>query len=347
MIDFEERSKELKELQAQTLDQKIQLSIAKIMEFYVKTNGECYVSCSGGADSMVLYDLCKKVETLLPNCHFKTVFSDTGLEDPSVRSNALSIKNICVVKPRLSFFEILKQRGYPVVSKEVAECVLQTRRYLDDPLKRKYGYRLEKLLGTAKDKRGNKSKFCKEKYKPLINAPFRISNECCTLMKKMPLKKIKEKPLIGTLAEESETRRMAWLRTGCNSFGEKTTSRPLSFWTKQDILQYIKENNIKTADCYGDIVEVFDERLNINKLAFSGLQNTGCIFCMFGLHLDTLKGGINRFEQLRQRNPQLFDYCMRGGKFDEQGLWIPDNGLGMAFIIEWLNKTLTKTLKTT
>ena len=67
---------------------------------------------------------------------------------------------------------------------------------------------------------------------------------------------------------------------------------------------------------------------------------------MFGSHLDTLKGGISRFELLRKTQPHLFDYCMRGGKFDEQGLWIPDRGLGMAFIIEWLNRNLSKTLKT-
>lgn len=63
---------------------------------------------------------------------------------------------------------------------------------------------------------------------------------------------------------------------------------------------------------------------------------------MFGCHLDTLKGGINRFALLKQTQPQLFDYCMRGGKFDNDGLWIPHNGLGMAFVIEWLNRNLKK-----
>ena len=36
---------------------------------------------------------------------------------------------------------------------------------------------------------------------------------------------------------------------------------------------------------------------------------------------------------------------MRGGKFNEQGLWVPDKGLGLAFVIEWLNRNLSKTLK--
>lgn len=66
---------------------------------------------------------------------------------------------------------------------------------------------------------------------------------------------------------------------------------------------------------------------------------------MFGSHLDTQKCGISRFELLRRTQPQLFDYCMKGGKFDAEGLWIPHNGLGMAFVIEWLNRNLSKTLK--
>ena len=121
----------------------------------------------------------------------------------------------------------------------------------------------------------------------------------------------------------------------------------MSFWTKQDVLQYIRKYDIKVADCYGEVIPV-DKNNNQtfeeikDHYMFNGVQRTGCIFCMFGCHLDTLKGGINRFAFLQQRNPELFDYCMRGGKFDEQGLWIPDKGLGMAFVIEWLNKNLKK-----
>lgn len=44
---------------------------------------------------------------------------------------------------------------------------------------------------------------------------------------------------------------------------------------------------------------------------------------------------------VKQTQPKLFDYCMRGGRFDAEGLWIPDKGLGMAFVIEWLNRNLT------
>jgi hypothetical protein len=38
-------------------------------------------------------------------------------------------------------------------------------------------------------------------------------------------------------------------------------------------------------------------------------------------------------------SPKLRDYCLRGGAFDEEGLWKPDNrGLGMWFVLEWINR---------
>ena len=212
--------------------------------------------------------------------------------------------------------------------------------------------RVQKLMGLLK-KRGSpseKSLFNKTKYKPLINAPFRMSNECCNIMKKKPMGVLKEYPIIATRTEESKLREQAWLKNGCNSFEGKIMSKPLSPWTKQDILQYIKENNLKIADCYGEVLALdkyglptFDELKA--RYTFSGVQRTGCIFCMFSAQSDTQNGGISRFEHLRLTQPQLFDYCMRGGKFDEQGLWVPDKGLGLAFVIEWLNRTLSKKLK--
>lgn len=49
---------------------------------------------------------------------------------------------------------------------------------------------------------------------------------------------------------------------------------------EEDILQYIKDNQIKIASVYGDILEDEDGRLKLSKL-----QRTGCMFCMFGVHL--------------------------------------------------------------
>lgn len=360
-IDYEQRNKDLQELINRDWKDKVGLTIAKLMEFYVRTKGNCYLSCSGGADSIVLYDICKKVEQM-NGWKFKVVFSDTGLEEPTVRATALAIPEITVVRPEMSFLEVLSKKGYPIVSKEVSECVNNARKHLTgggttDTSNKSVDWknlpqRVQKILGKLADKRGipDKSRFNRQKYKPLINAPFRISNECCNIMKKKPLSKIEEKPIIATMTEESENRKTAWLKTGCNSFEGKVASRPMSFWTKQDVLNYVKYYNIKVADCYGEVIPVdkdnkptFEETKD--HYMFSGVQRTGCIYCMFGSHLDTQKGGISRFELLRRTQPQLFDYCMKGGKFDAEGLWIPHNGLGMAFVIEWLNRNLSKTLK--
>ena len=96
-------------------------------------------------------------------------------------------------------------------------------------------------------KDGSKSLYNKEKYRPLLNAPFLISNECCNIMKKGPMGKLKEYPIIATMVEESKLREQAWLKSGCNSFDKKIQSKPLSFWTKQDVLQYLKSNNINPS----------------------------------------------------------------------------------------------------
>lgn len=349
-FDFEERKKVLADLQSMSLPMKIQETMAKVMQFYKFTNGNCYLSCSGGADSMVLYDIITRFVEPLMGYKIRVVFDDTGLEYPSVRQTALNIPNVEVVKPKMPFYKILTEIGYPIASKEISECIVQARKCLENEGRERYIYRLEKLLGTAKQKDGSKSLYNKEKYKPLLNAPFRISNQCCDIMKKQPMKKLKSHPIVATMTEESANRKTAWLKTGCNSFEGKIESRPMSFWTKQDTLKYIKDYDLKIAECYGKPIPVDkNNSLTMEETAhhyiFSGVQRTGCIFCLFGAHLDTLNNGLSRFALLKRTQPQLFDYCMRGGKFDDEGLWIPDKGLGMAFVIEWCNRNLSKKLK--
>lgn len=109
----------------------------------------------------------------------------------------------------------------------------------------------------SKEQFGEKSIFNKEKWLPLTYIPAPISHYCCQVMKKSPLREYQRKtktvPFLGTLAEESRIRTQAWIRHGCNAFdSKKPTSQPLSFWTEQDILQYLIE--------YGD--EIIQMRRN-------------------------------------------------------------------------------------
>lgn len=211
--------------------------------------------------------------------------------------------------------------------------------------------RVKKLWGTLTQKDSpDKSMFNLEKWKPLIDLPFRISNQCCNIMKKGPAHKFNKesglKPMTGQMASESKLRTQQWLKNGCNGFDMKEpVSNPLSFWTEQDVLRYIKENNVEIPSVYGQIINDDDideqfEQLCMDgvpacKLKTTGCNRTGCIYCGFGCHLEK---GKTRFQRLKETHPQLYNYCINGGEFDEQGMWIPNRkGLGLKFVFDSLN----------
>lgn len=92
------------------------------------------------------------------------------------------------------------------------------------------------------------------------------------------------------------------MQTGCNAFDNKNPkSMPLAFWTHQDILRYILENNLEYPSVYGDIVEVD------GKLQTTREKRTGCMFCAFGAHLEATP---NRFQRMASSHPKLYRYCM-------------------------------------
>ena len=198
---------------------------------------------------------------------------------------------------------------------------------------------------------GTKSQYDLSRYKFLIDAPFDISDKCCKVMKKRPARsyerKTKKKIILATMADESRLRKQRWLKYGCNAWDDKKqqSSNPMSFWTEQDVLTYIHTYNLAIADAYGQVVvknDGVDGQINIHdylgdyrgcEYETTGCKRTGCIFCMFGITQDK-----DRFIRLAEQEPKLCDYVMRGGEFNEHGMWQPSkNGLGYWFIIEWLN----------
>lgn len=105
---------QLKELQSKSLEEKIQISSARIIEWYTKWNGQVYVSFSGGKDSTVLLHL---VRRLYPQV--EGAFCDTGLEFPELRDFVKKFDNIRWLRPakynrktkqydRFTFPEIIK-----------------------------------------------------------------------------------------------------------------------------------------------------------------------------------------------------------------------------------------------
>lgn len=211
--------------------------------------------------------------------------------------------------------------------------------------------RLAQLLGwLTKDNQiqensPNRSQYAMTRYQFLLDAPFEIDSQCCKVMKKNPAHKYHRdtgrNPITAQMASESRVRTQKWLQTGCNGFNlQIPTSNPMSFWTEQDVLLYIKTYNIPMASVYGEIVEegemagqltwddapgygIFDMPNKV--LTTTGCKRTGCMFCGFGCQFST----DDRFVRMRQTHPQVYDYIMRP---KDKG------GLGYKEVIDWINE---------
>lgn len=341
---------ELAILRALPLEVKIQKSKQRIREWLERE--ESYVAFSGGKDSTVLSHLVHQVDPDVP-----LVFSNTGLEYQAIQSFARKM-GAEFIRPEMRFDQVISTYGYPIISKEVAEAIYYARRIRNGAEKTPERKRAI-LEGKLKSRNGEKSIFNKEKWLPAAREfQFNISHYCCQRMKKSPSKNYEiatgRSPFIGTLTEESRIRKTAWIRHGCNAFdSNRRQSTPLAFWTNQDILQYIKTNNLEICSVYGDVVE------ENGKLRCTGCQRTGCVFCCFGAH----QKDDRRFHELAKISPRQYEYAMGGGqwvdnpKYDPTApaydgewknwnpkkIWVPSKqGLGLGKVISDFNEMYPK-----
>lgn len=337
---------DLKQMQSLPLEAKIIMTQQRIRQWYEYWDGMVYVSFSGGKDSTVLKHIVDGMYDDVPS-----LFVNTGLEYPEIQKFAMSQKNVVTVRPEMRFDEVITKYGYPVISKEVSKYIKEARRAIE--VGNTEYYALQKLEGRLMNKEGGKSIYNCEKWKFMIDAPYKISDQCCSVMKKKPAKKYgKEsgrKPFIGTLAVESRLRYQHWMKYGCNAFTKsEPSSQPISFWTEQDILHYIKKYEVPYCSVYGDIrvkplAGADSDQMNLidilecyepeDVLETTGCDRTGCIFCMFGCHND---GTPNRFQRLKETHPRQYNYCINGGETVD-GKWQPSkDGLGLGKVLDYI-----------
>lgn len=268
---------QIKQRQGQPLDIKEQLTANRIKAYYERLDGDVYVSFSGGKDSTALLHQVRRIYPNVP-----AVFVDTGLEYPEIRDFVKTVDNVIWLKPKMPFNQVIEQYGYPIISKETAQKIKEIRTTKSEKLKSK------RING---DEKGNGK--LANKWQFLINAPFKISDRCCHVMKKEPVKRYEKETgrgaIVGTMAADSRLRESSYLQKGCNSFEGRPMSTPMAFWLESDVWEYIKKYGIEYSKIY-DL----------------GYSRTGCMFCMFGLHLDK----SNRFDRMQKTHPQIYNYCM-------------------------------------
>lgn len=281
---------EKREFLRMSLDDKIKRTKQLIMEWYAQFGGKVYVSFSGGKDSTVLLHI---VRNTYGCSDVVGVFDDTGLEYPEIRDFVKQQENIIWLKPKLTFKQVLEKYGYPIISKEQSRNIYEIKTTKSQKL-------LSKRLGNGM---GALSK----KWYPLLDTDFKISNRCCYVMKKNTFHKFENetnlKPMVATMAEESRQRMSSYFAGECNQFSAKRpVSHPMYFWNEQDVLQYIKKYNLSISSVYGDIIE------ENGILRTTGVYRTGCMFCMYGVHLEQV--GNTRFDKMKKTHPKQYDYIM-------------------------------------
>lgn len=302
-----------------------------------------YVSFSGGKDSTVLLDL---VRNEFGYKNVPAMFVDVPTQYPELRQFVKTFDNVDIVQPKINFFQVCEKYGFPLFSKEVSQTIEEVRSYIQKHDGNPEGfYRWKKLCGEAIDKKtGKASSYNIPQYKFMIDAPFDISHKCCNVMKKNPAKDYEKatgrKPITAQMASESRLRTTEWLKHGCNAFDKKRViSNPMSFWTEQDVLLYIKTKNLPICSVYGEVVtddeemgqmqlsdyegmELFDR--GQQPLHCTGCERTGCVLCGFGAHL-----GDERFTRLRETHPKMYallDVCKNNGYTMRQAIdWISEH----------------------
>ena len=185
----------------------------------------------------------------------------------------------------MSYKATLEKYGYPVVSKAQSIAISRYRGTTSEL------QRYRRLNGWPNGKTGMISK----KWQYLIDAPFKISERCCDVMKKRPMtqyvRETGRQPINGMMAADSRMRGRQYMMFGCNAYEAKTPmSKPMSIWTDEDVWAYIRDRNLEYAKVYD-----------------MGYKRTGCVFCAFGAHMEE---SPNRFERLKETHPRLWKHCM-------------------------------------
>ena len=288
---------------------KVNHFILKAREFYDRMQGNVYASI-GGLDSITMLTVLRReVAKDIPGV------SVSCLEDKSITAVHRTFDNFEFLQPLKNMTQVIKECGYPVISKDKAMKI----QAIQNPTDRNAVLRHAIMTGQKGD--GTLQKRMKlpkkwlylfaglenEKYGTEYKcANFKVSPDCCYWQKERPLEiysqRTGRKPYMGLMASEGGRRQFALMKRGCNYYGGTIRSAPLAPFYQHELLRLALEYKAPVPAIYGSI-----ERRPDGMLYTTKAQRTGCVMCGFGIHLEQRP---HRFDRLRQDNYREWKFWM-------------------------------------
>ena len=308
------------QLQKLSYPEKIRHATMIAKEFYAQVDGEAFCSV-GGLDSITLLTFLREaVSKDIPGV------SVSVLEDKSIQEVHRTFGNFVFLKPLKSKVQVIREHGFPVISKEKAGKI----QLLQNPTEKNATVR-HAIMTAQTGKLGRykispKMKLPKkwlelfaggenERYGTTFRqAPFKVSPDCCYWMKERPAdlyaKETKRLPYMGLMASEGGQREKALMNHGCNYYGKTVwRSCPFAIFSRQDLLHLAIELNVPVPKIYGTI-----ERNPDGTLYTTRAQRTGCSMCGFGIHIEERPHRFDRMREDSEKEWRFWMYEMGWGK---------------------------------
>ena len=252
-----EKFKELRELHALSLQEKIELTETFISHL-VGEHEHPLVAWSGGRDSTVLLYL-----VLRQKSNIDVGWVNTGVEFPECIHFIRRLReewriNLYTARPETSFWQTSEKYGWPILGKGSS------------------GYWWSRADALEKKGRRKLARATRD---------ARISAACCRILKEKPMETLCRRlhvdcVIAGNLVAESRQRFLVWAQRGACYFSSKRqrcSAWPLAWWTNEDILEFHRRFRLPHSRIY-DI----------------GHSRNGCWPCLMDFRFPDNKLGILR-----------------------------------------------------
>lgn len=326
-IDAERKIADFRVKQQLPYEFKVAYAEVRAREFYrecASRDLNCHVSV-GGLDSIMLYIFLKSIGIDVP------AVSVSGLEDMTIQKVHEKL-GIIRLKPLKSKVDVIKEFGFPVLSKEIANKIS----FLQRPSEDNKTVRHAIITGETGEYGGNRSNTRmklsqrwlelfggyenKNESVNYLKPDFLVSDKCCYYLKEKPCdnwaKENNSVPYLGLMASEGGRRQKSLMINGCNYFGASTIrSAPFAIFSRQDLLRLALDLHVPVPEVYGTIEKDSDGNFYTTKA-----QRTGCSMCGFGIQMEKIRP--HRFDLLYRNNPAEWDFWMNKVGFGEVFDWI-------------------------